>query len=318
MKVSASVTAVLATFAMLAGAAQPQQAGPLRIVVHRAAGDGAEAIGATIASALREGRTTEVAVEIREDGAAKVAVSAPDGLTLLIASVPTLASDAIGATRNGSYDLKKDLVAVALIGAVPWVLLVSPEMQVKSLSELVTKAKEQPGSLTYASTSEVTGAHLVTEIFLQTVGLDLKRVGYRNTRQAIADVESAKVSMMFTLPFDAMNHIRTARVRPLVVTTGRRVALLPDAPGAIEAGLPGFEADSAIMLLAPAATPPEVIARINGTVQALLKRGDFRERLLRQGAYAIMSTPQSAQKRLDDDLSKWANVIDRARKPSAD
>jgi tripartite-type tricarboxylate transporter receptor subunit TctC len=236
-----------------------------------------------------------------------VAKAAPDGYTLLMGT-PGLATNP-SLYANLPFDPQKAFAPISLVGTVPNVLVVNPELPAKSVSELVALAKRTPGKLNYASPGVGTSLHLAGELFKLDTGTDIVHVAYKGGSQAQTDVMGGQVQMMFNVLPSALPQIQAGKLRALAVTSTTRAASLPDVPTMVEAGVPGYSAITWNGLLAPAGTPPEVIARLNDAIVKAMRSPDMKALLTKIGQDPAWSTPEEFASFLRDETAKWTKVI---------
>jgi tripartite-type tricarboxylate transporter receptor subunit TctC len=215
--------------------------------------------------------------------------------------------------RKLPYDTLKDFAAIGLIGNGAYVLVVNSAVPAKNLGEFIALAKARPGQLNYAFTGYGNATHLAGELFKVLAGVDIVGIVYKGGGPALTDVIGGQVTGFFSGVASGGAHIRAGRIRALGVTTAQRSAALPDVPSIAEAGVPGFEVDGWYGLLAPKATPVAVIRRLNTELAALLSSADMKERLLAAGIDARASSPAEFQDRIANDITRWSEVVKKAR-----
>jgi tripartite-type tricarboxylate transporter receptor subunit TctC len=278
-------TALLAVFLPAGAPAQTYPAKPVRIIVPLVPGGNLDIVARAVAQRIGEGLGQQVIVENRPGasslvGTQFVAKSAPDGYTLLamantFASVPAVIA-------NPGYDPIKDFTGVSLTCKVPQVLVVTPTLPARSVKELVALAKARPGELSYGSSGNGSTGHFAAELFNQRSGLKLLHVPYKGNAQALTDIMAGQVMMMFDQVSTSAPLAKAGKLRALAVTSRTRSSLFPDVHTVDEAGVKGYEAITYNGLLAPAGTPREVLARLQGEVAKAVAvpalRGTFLER----------------------------------------
>ena len=243
-------------------------------------------------------------------GADHVAKSAPDGYTLVMA---TSSTHSIGPVLGKlPYDAQRDFAPIAQVWNAPNVLVVSPALNVSDVKALVALAKAKPGQLNFASSGNGTIPHLSAELFKLLAGIDMVHVPYKGTGLAIPDIARGQVAMIFDSIITAQQHARTGSVKMLAVSTAKRSALLPELPTMIEAGVAGYDSTTWFGILAPAATPREVVARVSGEVAEVMKAADLRERFAAAGAEPVGSTPEALAETIRSETAKWARVVKAA------
>jgi tripartite-type tricarboxylate transporter receptor subunit TctC len=285
---------------------------PIKVVNGFAAGGGSDILLRTIIPAISENLGQQIIVEYRTGAGGNLAMeavakAAPDGYTLLMGT-PGLATNP-SLYANLPFDPQKAFAPISLVGTVPNVLVVNPELPAKSVSELVALAKRTPGKLNYASPGVGTSLHLAGELFKLDTGTDIVHVAYKGGSQAQTDVMGGQVQMMFNVLPSALPQIQAGKLRALAVTSTTRAASLPDVPTMVEAGVPGYSAITWNGLLAPAGTPPEVIARLNDAIVKAMRSPDMKALLTKIGQDPAWSTPEEFASFLRDETAKWTKVI---------
>ena len=307
------VAAPLSVWALAAAAqAQTYPSKPVRLVLPYAPGGIIDYVGRTLAQKLTENLGQPVLAENRPGaggivGTDSVARSAPDGYTLVLMDPaivinPTLQADV-------PYDLFKNLQTVSIVSSSPEVLVVSPTLPVKTLSELVAYGKANPGKLNFASAGIGTTPHLAGEMFKLRTGIDATHVPYKGIGASYTDMMSGKVQMAFSsiagaLPFTADN-----RVRAIATTGTKRSSVYPDLPTVAEAGLPGFEVDLWLGVFAPAGLPGPALARLNGELQKALEAPDLKAALAKVGVEPRGTSADAGAAFLRAEFDKWKQVI---------
>jgi tripartite-type tricarboxylate transporter receptor subunit TctC len=270
--------------AALAQADYPHRA--IRVVVPLAAGGNVDIVARTLADQISKTLGQPVLVENRPGasslvGTQFVARSAPDGYTLLaiantFATVPLIVA-------NPGYDPLKDFTGITLTCLVPQVLIVNPALPAQSVRELVALAKSQPGKISYASSGNGSTGHMAAELFNRQAGVTMLHVPYKGNSQALVDVISGQVTMMFDQVSTSTPQIRAGKVRAIAVTSLARSPLLPEVPTVDEAGVPGYEDITFNGLVAPAATPRDVLLRLNRAVADAVRAPDLYKRFIERG-----------------------------------
>ncbi|HET8586015.1 MAG TPA: tripartite tricarboxylate transporter substrate binding protein [Casimicrobiaceae bacterium] len=286
---------------------------PIRIVVPFPPGGTTDILARAVAQKLSETWNQQVIVDNRPGaggniGADLVAKAAPDGYTLVMGTVGTHAINP-NLYRKMPYDHVKDFAPVILVAGVPNVLVVNPSLPVHTVHELIDYAKANPGKLNFASSGNGTSIHLSGELFKTMAGVQMTHVPYKGSAPALADLMGGQVQLMFDNLPSSLGLIKGGKLRAVAVTSTTRAAALPDVPTIAESGLPGFEASSWFGLLAPAGTPHDVVAKINGVVAAWLATPEAKDKLLAQGAIAAGGSPEAFAKHIDNETSKWAKVV---------
>jgi tripartite-type tricarboxylate transporter receptor subunit TctC len=241
-------------------------------------------------------------------GAEVVATAPPDGYTLLMGNNSILATNA-SLYKSLPYDPAKDFKPISLIGEQANILVVNPKIPAHSVAELIALAKAEPGKLNYASSGVGTAAHLAGALFKAQADVDIVHVAYKGAAPALQDLVAGQVQMMFATAASVIGFINSGLVRPLAVTTLKRTAVLPDLPTVAEAGLPGFEATTWHGLVAPAATPPAVIARLHDATVAALHDPALAKSLADLGVDISSSTPEEFARYITIEIPKWSAVV---------
>jgi tripartite-type tricarboxylate transporter receptor subunit TctC len=243
-------------------------------------------------------------------GAAAVARAAPDGYTLMVASGATLAVN-VTLHRQLPYDPVADFVPIALIARVPEVLVVNPALPVRSLADLAALAKGPPPQpLTFASAGPGTAQHLEGEMLKQALGLDMTHVPYKGALPALNDVMGGHVAMMFTPIANALSMIQAGKVRAIGLAARDRVEALPDVAPLADIGIPGFEARGWFMLVAPAATPAPIVARLHAEVRAVLADPELHAQFIRQGLIPVETpSPEELKSFVREQIAYWDRTL---------
>jgi tripartite-type tricarboxylate transporter receptor subunit TctC len=300
---------------LLAGGALAQSypSKPIRIVVPFPPGGATDIIARAVGADLTRQWAQPVAIENRAGaggnlGADQVAKSAPDGYTLVMATVGTHAIN-MSLYSKMPYDTVRDFSPVSLVAAVPNILVVHPSVPVKSVKELIDLARSKPGTLNYASSGNGTSIHLSGELFKTMTGVQMTHIPYNGSGPAVASLLGGQTNLMFDNMPSALPHVKAGKLRALAVTTPRRAAVVPDLPTIAESGLPGFDASSWFGLLGPAGVPRDIVGKLSSAVIAGLQAPEMRERLSSQGADPIGSTPDQFAAHIQSEIAKWAKVV---------
>jgi tripartite-type tricarboxylate transporter receptor subunit TctC len=294
--------------------AQNYPSKPIELVVPFVAGGTTDNMARLMAQRFTERWSQTVIVNNRPGagstiGTAAAAKAAPDGHTLL---VTTFAFAAAPALQKVSFDPVKDFTAITELSSLPMMLLVHPSVPAKNLKEFIALAKSNPKGLDYASSGPGTSTHLAAEMFNTQAGIRLVHVPYKGNAEVYNALLGGHIKVHFSLVPSGIAHVRAGKLRVLAVTTEKRLPYLPDVPTIAESGFPTYEISSWQGVLAPAGTPPTVIAKINGELVELLKTPAMRERMAREGADPVGSTPQQFAQRVASEVDKWAKVAKAA------
>lgn len=259
---------------------------PVRVIVPVAAGGNQEITIRAIAEEMSKGLGQQIIIESRPGSSALVgtqlvARAAADGYTLLSVSSTFVRASVIVA--NPGYDPVRDFAAISLVSRTPMVLVVSPSLPVRSVTELVALAKEKPGQLAYATAGIGSTGHVAAEMFSRMADIRMLHVPYKGNAQAIVDVLGGQVPVMFDQVSTSVSHVRAGKLRALGVTTRTRSPLFPEVPTIEEAGLQGFEDVTWNGLMAPAGTPREVVERLRAEAARAVSLPELRARFLERG-----------------------------------
>ena len=286
---------------------------PVKLVIPLAPGGATENLariaGTEASAALRQ----PIIIENRPGAggtiaSAMVAKATPDGYTLLFAN---FATHAVAPTMFTSlrYDPIKDFAPISYLASSPHLLLVSSDLKAQSVAELIALAKSTPGKLNYASSGVGSPLHLAGEYFNATAGTDIVHVPYKSSSPALIDLMSGRVQMMFDNISTALPYVQSGKLRALAVTSSQRSPLAPEVPTVAESGLPGFETYGWWGVLAPAQTPPAVIARLSAAYSGAIKNPAVVAQLNAQGYIPIGSDPAAFRAHIASEIAKWAPVI---------
>lgn len=239
-------------------------------------------------------------------GTAQAAKAAPDGHTLL---VTTIAFAINAGMQKLPYDSLKDFTPVTELASIPLMLVVHSSLPVTNLQEFIAYAKAQPNGLDYATSGPGTSTHLAAEMFRSMTGAPLVHVPYKGNAEVLNALLGGHVKVHFALVASSLQHVRSGALRALAVTTEKRLSSLPDVPTIAELGLSGYEISSWQGLFAPAGTPKDVIAKINSETVKMLAQPEVRERIAKEGADPVGSSPDEWAIRFKSEIEKWARVI---------
>jgi tripartite-type tricarboxylate transporter receptor subunit TctC len=294
---------------------------PIRLVVPFPAGGPTDMVARPLAQFLGEQLKQSVIVDNRGGagggiGAEVVAKAPADGYTLLMATVGT---QAINATlyRKLGYDPVKDFTPISLVAAAPVALVVHPSVPVSSVAELIALAKSKPGSLNFGSAGNGTPGHLTGEMFRAATGVDLKHVPYKGSAPALSDLLGGQIQIMFDPLQSVLAQVRAGRLKLLAISSKTRSPAAPDVPTFAEAGLKDFEATAWWAVFAPASLPPAIAARLNTSINAVVKTPAFRALLEPQGVTVLGDSREALAQFQHSEIDKWGNAV-RASGASVD
>jgi len=305
--------ALVAALLSLSAGAQTYPTKPIRLVVPFTPAGAVDISARAIANELGKILPKPVTVENKPGaggnlGAAEVAHSAPDGYTLL------MTTSGIQAINPGLYakmpiDPNKDLAPVAPLVSLSNVLVVNPSVPVHSVKDVIALAKKEPGKLTYASSGAGTSIHMSGAMFTQFTGTDIVHIPYKGSSPAVTDLLAGQVNMMFDNIPSSLPHIKSGKLRALATTGAKRDPALPDLPTLAEAGVPGYESGVWFGIAAPAATPKDIIAKLNAAAVQGANSPEFQKRMKDLGYNIIPGTPEEMAAMNKAELARWAPII---------
>ena len=299
-----------------AGAAAEFPERPIRFIVPQAAGSATDNIARLIAPELAKKLGQPLVVDNRPGGALTIGIdavakSAPDGYTIGMGPVGALAITRHMVAKL-PYDIERDLQPVALIATGYMLLAVSPQLPVHSVRELIAYAKQYPGKLSNASSSNGSPGHVSGELFKHMTGTEIVHVPYKGGAPAIADLIAGNVQLMFESTNSIAPHVRAGRVRALATSGSRRSKSFPDLPTIAEAGVPGYEVNAWTGVIAPAGLPRPVLEKLNAAVNAAIDEPQTKQRLFEFGSEDGGGTPEDYAELIRRDSAKWAEVVRRS------
>lgn len=307
------VAAAACSFTALASA-QWTPTKPIRLIVPSSPGGSADAVTRVLADGLSRQLPQRVIVDNRAGASGNIgseiaAKSPPDGYTWLIINNAQAAN--VSLFKNLTYDLLHDFAPVTLVEASPHVIVVHPTLPVKSVTELVKLAKTRPGEIDYASAGLGTVTFLAAELFNAQSGIKLRHVPYKGGGESLTSIVSGETQVYFSPLTVALAHIRTGRLRPLAVTSTKRMTLVPEIPTVAEMGYPKYEFNLWNGLLVPAKTSKDIVAAIHNTVVATLKTPEVTKRLAEMGSTAVGNQPEEFGAFLRSEVESIARVVKR-------
>ncbi|HTR59354.1 MAG TPA: tripartite tricarboxylate transporter substrate binding protein, partial [Casimicrobiaceae bacterium] len=239
------------------------------------------------------------------------AKAAPDGYTILF----TLSSHTINPKlySNLPFDVEKDFVPISLAATLPQILVANPSLPVNNVRELIALARAQPGKLNYASVGTGSPAHIAGELFKLKTGVDMVHVPYKGGGPAITDTLGGQVQLAFVSIPAALQYVKAGRLKALAVTSDTRSTAAPDIPTLVESGIPDCVVNSWYGALAPAKTPPAIVAKLQAAFARVLATPEVKEKLFLQGAEAAASTSEEFDRRIRAELKQWEYVIREAK-----
>jgi tripartite-type tricarboxylate transporter receptor subunit TctC len=308
-----------ASFSTVTHAQYPAR--PLKLVVPFPPGGSTDILARALAQKLAEGLAQPLVIDNRPGaggsiGAEAAAKAAPDGYTIMMGHLGTLAVN-VAIYKQLPYDPVKSFAPVCLMAIVPSVLVVNPSLPVTSVAELIAYAKKNPGKLTYGSAGTGSTSHLTTEYFKLATGIDALHVPYKGVGPMLTDLISGQISMGLNGAPAVMGHVGSGRLRALAVSSLVRLPSLPNIPTLAESGadtgLKGFEANGWYGIVAPAGTPSEIVLRLNAEIRRALATPELRGRLDAEGAIPAPDSPQEFGVFIASEIARWGAVLKRAR-----
>ena len=316
MSLLACTAGLCATLALAASsaAAQTYPNRPIELVVPFVAGGTTDTAARMIGQRLNEKWGQPVIVSNRPGGGSTIgtttaAKAAPDGHTLLITTFALAVNSAL---QKQPYDPIKDFTAITEISSIPLMLVVHPSLPVANAREFVAYSQAQPAGLDYATSGAGTSTHLAAEMFKTMTGANLVHVPFKGNAEVMNALLGGHVKAHFGLSASSLQHVRSSALRVLAVTTEKRLTDLPDVPTIAELGYPSYEISSWQGVFAPAGTPKDIITRLNAEIVQLINTPEVTERIKREGANPIASSPEQFAARFASEVEKWAKVAKSA------
>jgi len=288
---------------------------PITVVIPYSVGGTTDIVARLVTTQIGNNLGQALIAENRVGGGGQIgwsaaARSAPDGYTLLTTEMSfTIAP---GLLPKLPFDARKDFSHVITAAAAPHVLVINPGVPAKTVQEFVALAKAKPGIMNYGSGGNGTNTHLGGELFKSAAGVDLLHVPYKGAGQVLTDLMAGQVQALVTSLPTALPHIKSGKLRALVVTSDTRSPLLPDVPSAKEANLPSFVMDFWVGFAAPAGTPAPIIEKLNHAIATTLTSSDGKRRLAEQGLTPVANTPLQASQLAAAEMQRWAAIIKSA------
>jgi tripartite-type tricarboxylate transporter receptor subunit TctC len=309
----ATVAAGLLFFGVPALAQSNYPNKPIRLVVPFPPGGGTDILARVIGQKLSESLGQAVVVDNKPGaggniGVDAVAKSQPDGYTMVIGQTSNLAVNPTLYPKL-PYDPIKDLAPISLVASAPLVMVVAASSPLKSLDDVIAAAKAKPGDVTFASPGSGTVAHLSGELLQQAANVKFQHIPYKGAAQALTDLMGGQVQLYMSSVPTALSQIKGGRIRPLVVTSTKRLADLPDVPTVAESGFKDFETSTWFGLLVRAGTPQTIISKLNSEVNRVLQMPEVREKFASEGAEVVSGTPQQFGDLMKQEIEKWGLVV---------
>jgi tripartite-type tricarboxylate transporter receptor subunit TctC len=293
--------------------AQAYPAKPIKVVVPFPVGGIADIYSRIVAARLTETWGQPVVVDNRTGaggniGADLVAKSAPDGYTIGIGSIGTHAVNVTLFARM-PYDAVNDFAPIVHLLEAEGLLVVHPSVPAKSVTELISYARANPGKLTFASAGMGTASHLAGELFKSMARVEMAHIPYKGNVPAISDLLAGQTSLIFATMPTVLPHVKAGKLRPLATIGAERSAAAPELPTVAEAALPGFAVTNWVGFFAPAGTPPEIVQRWNAETLRIMQAPGIQSRLVNEGARFIPMSPEQFAAFVKSEIAKWAPVV---------
>jgi tripartite-type tricarboxylate transporter receptor subunit TctC len=308
---SVAAAAALALAAGLA-VAQDYPTKPIRVIVPYPPGGGTDVVARIISEPLAAELGQPIVIDNRGGAAGNVgtdlAAKAPaDGYTILL----TLSSHTINPKLYDKlpFDVEKDFVPISLVAMIPQIVVANPSLPANNVQELIVLAKKEPGKLNFASVGTGSPGHIAGELFKLKTGTSMVHIPYKGGGPAVTDTIGGQVQLLFVSMPAAWQFVKAGRLKAIAVTSAKRSLTAPEVPTVAESGVADFVVDSWYGALAPAKTPPAILARLNAAFVKVLENPQVKEKLFAQGAEAAPSTPAEFDKVIKDELAKWEYVI---------
>jgi tripartite-type tricarboxylate transporter receptor subunit TctC len=295
----------------LPASAQDYPKKPIELVVPFVAGGTTDNIARLMAQRFSESWGQTVVVNNRAGGGSTIGTNAvakapPDGHTLLVTTIGFAINAGL---QKLPYDPIGDFAPVTELASLPLVLVVHASLPATNLQEFIALAKSKAGGWDYASSGTGTSPHLAAEMFKSMAGIELVHVPFKGNAEAMNSIMGGHVKIYFALLPAVLQHIKAGTLRAIAVTTEQRLPYLPDVPTIAELGFPGYEISSWQGVFAPAGTPKDVVAKINGELIRMLNVPEVRQRISQEGADPVGSTPDAFANRVKNEITKWSKVI---------
>ena len=315
----ALIVAVLIGCAAQTVGAQGPAAGfpskPIKVVVPFPPGAFNDTLGRTLAQEFSRGFAPGSQVDNKPGagtviGTDFVAKSAPDGHTILVVAFPFALINSLH--PQSKLDVTRDFAPLAWAGSTPNLLVVNPASPYKSVKDLLAAAKAKPGSIPYASTGNGSSNHLSMELFKVMSGTNLNHIPYKGSAPAVTDLIGGQVEALFDNVPNVIQHIKAGRLRALAITSPKRSAALPEVPTVDEAGVPGYQVQVWFGIVAPAATPKDVVAKLNSEINRILALADVKERFTQSGIDIVGGASEVFDKQIREQVTTWSKVVKEA------
>ena len=296
-----------------AASAQDYPVKPIRFIVGFAPGGVTDIIARALGQKLYERLGQQVVVDNRAGGSGTIAAvmtakAPPDGYTLLMSSISTIATN-VSAVAKLPYDPVRDFAPITLVLVTPYLATVNAALPVANLRDFIALAKTKPGQLNFGSSGTGGGAHLAVELFKVMAGIELTHIPYKGSALALTDLLGGQIQLTFSQPPIVLPHIKSGKLKGLAISSARRLSALPEFPTMAESGVAGYEATSWQGLVAPAATPRPIIVKLNSEIRRALQLPEIGARLAAEGSEAGATTPDEFGAYIRREIVKWSKVV---------
>ena len=287
---------------------------PIRFIIPYPPGSGIDIIARLLSPRIAESLGQPLVVENRPGAGASIGVDAvakgaPDGHIIGFADTGPLANNP-ALYPDLPYSPMRDLAPIIQVGTLPFMLVVNPSLGVSSVKELIAAAKLDPGKINYASVGNGSSVHLTTELFKKQAGIDMTHIPYKGSAPALIDVVSGRTPVMFVNLLSGLTLVKAGKLRVLAVASGKRIAALPDVPTVAEAGVPDYQSEAWMGIIAPAGTPALIVKRLNAEFNRVLEIPGVRDQLLNQGGVQVVGgTPAQFSALIDREIKYWGKLV---------
>jgi tripartite-type tricarboxylate transporter receptor subunit TctC len=307
---------LLALLLLLVGSAHAFPTKPVKIIVAFPPGGGTDIVARLIAPKLSDAWGQPAIVENRAGAAGVIGTEAaarsePDGHTLFMATMGNMTANQ-HLYSNMTVDPLRAFAPITKVVDVHFVFMANPSLPANNVQELIALAKRKPGEIAYSSSGAGGAPHLAMELFKQQAGVDLRHIPYKGSAPSITDLIGGRVMLTMDSLVQSLPHIKAGRLKALAVLGPKRSALLPDVPTVAESGLPGYALTNWFGLLAPAATPPERIAKLHADVVAVLRDDEVQKKIAALGADVVGNSPEEFGAAMRAESAQWAGIIKAA------
>jgi tripartite-type tricarboxylate transporter receptor subunit TctC len=295
---------------------QPYPSKPIRLIVPFAPGGSSEFVARTASAEMAKSLGQNFVIENKPGGGGNIAMqevarAEPDGYTLIIGHIGTLAANPF-MSRELPYDANRDFAPISLLVKVVTLYVVHADVPVKDLKELVAAAKRDPGKLNYGSAGNASAGHLAMEYLKLATGIDIQHVPYKGTGPMVVDLVAGRTQVGVAGTPPLLQHVKSGKLRAVAIGTHGRIAVLPEVRSVAEQGYPGFETSQWYGLIGPAKMPEALIKRLADEASKAMKSKPVLDRLAQESAIAVGSTPQEFAAFIATEQARWKEVVEKA------